>query len=356
MKLLAALAVLSPLSTSAAPSYFDEDHREQINGTTLHYRVRGWDRNNPYLLILHGGPGSSALEFLPWGTLLEKKLNVVYLDQRGSGLSARVTFKTPGKPTAEEARGFTFEDAVRDIEGVREKLGVDRWFVLGHSFGGMVGVEYVTAYSEHVRGYIHMNGLLSMPMINRDWLDYAERAVTKTAKTATGEEKVRVGEVLRNVRALRAAPPDELNRKIGPMVISKITPERIRDRYQASNVYDGRIDAEVLAKYKITPDALGAPEPGASLDYNEGLAEREVLPLLGDIHSPTLIITAASDPIIPPKRARLMHSQVAGSRLVLIRDAGHEVYKDQPAETAAAILRFTQSVRSPQSLVACRAR
>src|SRR5262245_40270264 len=110
-----ALLTMGLASASGAETkrYFDEDHYETINGTRLHFRVRGHDKSNPYLLLLHGGPGASALEFYPWGQLLEKQLNVVYLDQRGCGLSQRVRFATPGQPTADEAKGFQFADMVR---------------------------------------------------------------------------------------------------------------------------------------------------------------------------------------------------------------------------------------------------
>ena len=74
------------LLLSCLPAFaFDEDHHEVINGAMLHFRVRGADKANPYLVILHGGPGFSSHMFYAWGPSLEKSLNVVYLDQRGGG-------------------------------------------------------------------------------------------------------------------------------------------------------------------------------------------------------------------------------------------------------------------------------
>ncbi|MGH9949475.1 MAG: alpha/beta fold hydrolase [Pyrinomonadaceae bacterium] len=332
-------------SAGASGQYFDEDHLEDINGTRLHFRVRGYDKANPYLLILHGGPGASSLEYYPWGERLERQLNVVYFDQRGTGLSERVKFADPESPTIAEAKGFTLADAVRDIEGVRKILGIKKWFVLGHSFGGMVGVEYVTAMSEHVFGYIHMDGLTSMRAINLDWLDYAERSVRKTALTAAREDQTRIDEVLANVAKLRASSAEERNRQVGPMIISKITPERIRDRFPAANDYDARIDAEVLTKYKITPDKLGAPEPWFAFNLNENMASREISPMLGDIQLPVLIISAAGDPIIPAKRLVEMHKALPISRMVVIQDASHEEYKDQPVKTADAVMQFAAGIK-----------
>jgi pimeloyl-ACP methyl ester carboxylesterase len=89
------------LLLTALPAFaFDEDHHEVINGAMLHFRVRGTDKAHPYLVLLHGGPGFSAHMFYPWGASLEKTLNVVYLDQRGSGESARLTVRAqPGTIT-----------------------------------------------------------------------------------------------------------------------------------------------------------------------------------------------------------------------------------------------------------------
>ena len=183
---LARLAVVFVVACAvprpAPATYFDDDHVELINGTRLHYRVRGWDRRHPYLVLLHGGPGGSSLPFYPWGASLERTVNVVYLDQRGAGLSQRARFADPTRPTAEEAAPFAIANQLRDLEGVRARLGVARWHVLGLSYGGMLGVEYVAAHPERVISYVHMDGLISVPMIDDDWLDYAERALRETAR------------------------------------------------------------------------------------------------------------------------------------------------------------------------------
>jgi proline iminopeptidase len=311
---------------------FDDDHVEAINGTRLHFRVRGVDRSHPYLLILHGGPGGSALEFYPWGALLEREVNVVYLDQRGCGLSQRAQLPA-------DTASFSFANLVRDVEGVREKLGIARWYVLGHSFGGMYGVEYVVTHPEHVLGYIHMAGLVSVPMIDEDWLDYAERAVRATRERDPSDGP-RVDEVLANVAALRAMPQEQRDRELGTRIVDKLLPEMIHDRFPAANDYDARLDIEVLQRYHVAPEVLHVKEPGAALAEVEHLATRDILGELPRVRVPTLILSGAQDPIVPPKRSQLAHERIAGSQLVLVDQAAHELYKDQPTKTASAVLAF----------------
>ncbi len=134
----------------------DTDFRILCDGSKLHFRVRGTSDRNPYLLLLHGGPGFSSHMFYPWGAALESKLNLVYLDQRGCGESERLTVET--------AKSFTMANLLKDIEAVRTHLKLEKWFVLGHSWGGMLGLEYAAAFPKAVRGYIHMDGLILQPL------------------------------------------------------------------------------------------------------------------------------------------------------------------------------------------------
>lgn len=69
---------------------------------------------------------------------------MVYLDQRGCGRSW-----FPAKP---EQLGITH--TVEDIEKLRMHLGVERIFLLGRSFGGLVALEYQRAYPKNVAGLI----------------------------------------------------------------------------------------------------------------------------------------------------------------------------------------------------------
>ena len=202
--LLAGLLLLTAALPAAA---FDEDHKEIINGTTLHFRVRGMDKANPYLLILHGGPGFSSHMFYGWGPSLEKSLNVVYLDQRGSGESARLQVADVMNPKPAEIKDYTIANLVGDMEGVRQFLKVDKWYVLGHSYGGLLGLEYVTAHPDHVLGYIHMDGLVSVPQMETTLLDNAQAKFEKD-KTANAP-------LLAQVTQLRALPPDNPARLFG---------------------------------------------------------------------------------------------------------------------------------------------
>ena len=109
----------------------------------------GEDR--PYLLFLQGGPGFEATRPTspPTGWLKRalQDYRVLLLDQRGTGRSTPVGAQIPGTTPEEQAdylTGFRADSIVRDAECVRRELDVQRWSVLGQSFGGFTSMTYLS--------------------------------------------------------------------------------------------------------------------------------------------------------------------------------------------------------------------
>ncbi len=327
------------LSLAALPaSAFDRDYKAHINGTILHFRVRGTDGANPYLVILHGGPGFSAHMFYAWGPRLEKSLNVVYLDQRGCGESARLSIADPMHPQPAEVKGYTVANLVGDIEGVRRFLKVSRWYVLGHSWGGMLGLEYVTAHPTHVLGYIHMDGLVSVPQM--------QNAILSDAAKKFAASRPRNVAALAQVARLRALPPASPMRLFGALGLA-MGPAGL---YFAGDQTAGFAAAQAqlvaaVRPYHLPPAALmPAQEPGVALIVNDHFLTRDDTPLLARVAVPTLILNGRQDGVIPPSVAEAAHAAIPRSQLVLLDHCGHFPFIEQPAKTAAAILAFTARV------------
>jgi pimeloyl-ACP methyl ester carboxylesterase len=105
----------------------------------------------PYLVFLQGGPGFEAARPTspPRGWLARalRDYRVLLLDQRGTGRSTPVGPVIPGATPAEQAvylTHFRADSIVRDAELIRMELGVDRWSVLGQSFGGFTSLTYLS--------------------------------------------------------------------------------------------------------------------------------------------------------------------------------------------------------------------
>ena len=132
---------------------------------------RVWTRrvgDNPRirLLLLHGGPGSTHEYFLACDAFLPAAgIEYIYYDQLGSAHSDQ-----PDEPEL-----WTIPRFVDEVEQVRQALGLDRdnFYLLGHSWGGMLAIEYALAHQEHLKGLVISNMMSSGPAYN----EYAEQVL-----------------------------------------------------------------------------------------------------------------------------------------------------------------------------------
>src|SRR6478735_2116368 len=123
----------------------------------------GLDR--PYLLFLQGGPGIEATRPTAppsgWQKRAIADYRVLLIDQRCTGRSTPVG-DIPGSTPQEQAAYMTHlraDGIVRDAELIRRELGVDRWSVLGQSFGGFCAMTYLSFAPEGLREALITGGL-----------------------------------------------------------------------------------------------------------------------------------------------------------------------------------------------------
>ncbi len=124
-------------------------------------------RDRPYLMFLQGGPGHEAPRPTRGPTSpgwLDRALvdyRVLMLDQRGTGRSSPVGL-LPGLTAQQQADRlalFRADAIVADAEVVREALGVDRWSVLGQSFGGFCALRYLSVAAASLREVYFTGGV-----------------------------------------------------------------------------------------------------------------------------------------------------------------------------------------------------
>jgi pimeloyl-ACP methyl ester carboxylesterase len=124
----------------------------------------GADR--PYLVFLQGGPGFEAARPTSppsgWLKRAVQDYRVLLLDQRGTGRSTPVGSEIPGGSPEEQASYLTHfraDSIVRDAELIRGELGVERWSVLGQSFGGFTSMTYLSIAPDGLREALITGGL-----------------------------------------------------------------------------------------------------------------------------------------------------------------------------------------------------
>ena len=100
------------------------------------------------VLTLHGGPGFNHFylecleDFLP-----QADIRFWYYDQLGCGFS----------DSPDDVSLWTIDRYRAEVEQVRAALGLERFILYGHSWGGMLGMEYAVRYPEHLAGLVVSN-------------------------------------------------------------------------------------------------------------------------------------------------------------------------------------------------------
>jgi pimeloyl-ACP methyl ester carboxylesterase len=175
-----------------SPSGVVESGYVPIGGVDQWISIRGEDRANPVLLVLHGGPGSPYDVFTPLLRSWERHFTVVHWDRRGAGR----TLTRSGRP---DAGDLTFdrmvEDGVEVAEHLQERLGKDKILLMAGSMGLMVGLPLVQRRPDLFSAFVSTDFYVDMVANEAQALQD-----TLARLRATGRS--------RGVRALEALDPD----------------------------------------------------------------------------------------------------------------------------------------------------
>src|SRR5688500_15879528 len=125
-------------------------------------RLRGVEADPPAVPTGVAGPGA-------------ERVPVLMLDQRGTGRSSPVD----ASASAERLKHFRADSIVRDAEWIRRELGVERWSILGQSFGGFCALTYLSLAPEGLREAFFTGGL---PPVGRPIDDVYEATYERTAE------------------------------------------------------------------------------------------------------------------------------------------------------------------------------
>jgi proline iminopeptidase len=148
-----ATSIIGTARKIVAPNGIEELLEIPIGGTKQWISVRGRDRGNPVLLMIHGGPASPEMPS-SWffQNSWEDYFTVVQWDQRGSGKSFNANDPKTIQPTISAER--MIEDAGEVVQFLRKRYEKNKIFVLGHSWGSLVGVSLAHAHPEWLYAYV----------------------------------------------------------------------------------------------------------------------------------------------------------------------------------------------------------
>lgn len=139
-----------------------------LNGIKQKVLIKSNDVNNPVLLWLHGGPGTSEM-FITHHCMdsLIDYFTIVHWDQRGTALSYNNRIKG-----TDISFDKIFDDAVSLTEVLRKMYNQDKIFLIGHSFGSVLGIHLVEKYPHYYHAYVGIGQVINDRLsreINYKW-------------------------------------------------------------------------------------------------------------------------------------------------------------------------------------------
>jgi len=287
----------------------DESFFSKIGGIDQWISIRGQNRDNPILLILHGGPGI-ALSPLPRDFLFSwtKDFTIVLWDQRGAGK----TFGRSGPVAADVTKDRMAQDGIEVAEFVRANLHKPRIGIVAVSWGTSIGVRMAKARPDLFSVYVGSGQSVNQGKYRR--LAYAQLLAEARARNDR-----------RAIAELKANGPPPYSS------ISKATVHtKWANRYEPGQPSTWGLISTVLfdsnASLKDLRDYMAGLS--TSQDHFRDAVEREDIPSLGiSFAIPFFVFQGAVDNVTPVAPVREYVDSITAPRreLVLIANAGHNV-------------------------------
>ncbi len=276
------------------------------------------------LVLISGGPGTSHHYFHPHFQAAKEFSEVIFYDLRGVGLSDRL----PGPS------GYSIDQAVEDLDQLREKLGYDQWAILGLSFGGVIAQVYALKYPERITGMVLLSSALPMSIDiglgarQYDFLSQAERARIAQIYAIAGE---RVAPV--HTEAVSPA----LQRK---MLFNAFSNGDWKRRHISKWSVD---DIAMYARYEFVHDK------GYYRAMLNDYFTYDLKGLFKTCPIPTLIIEGKWDLAYSSEKAQLMFEQFPSAQQEYWESTGHLAFEDEPALFIKTLSGFLQGLTPVQA-------
>ena len=278
-----------------------------LGGADLFCRDIG--RGTP-TVALHGGPDFDHQYLLPDLDRLADSCRLIYYAQRGRGASR-------GSVRPEDV---TLASEIEDLDALRAHLGLEAVALLGHSWGGVLAMEYAIRHPERTS---HMILLNTGPASHDDYM------------------------LLRAERR-RTAPRD-----MEPLAAVSATPEYLAGDLEADAAYyrihfgTTLTSPEPLERVvrslrtNFTPDGILAARAIEErlMDETWRSSEYDLSPKLARLRVPTLVIHGERD-LVPVECARHIAEAIPGARLIVLAGSGHFSYLDAPDAVREAVVEF----------------
>jgi len=299
MKKIFLLVFLMVLGNTFAQT---EGYSTNSDGSKTYYKTFG--KGEP-LLIINGGPGMNSNGFEDMAKTLAESQETIIYDQRGTGKS---------KLKDLNSKTISMKIMADDIESLRKHLKIQKWSILGHSFGGMLGSYYATVYPNSINKLVlSSSGGVDLTLLKTENL--IERNLTKAEKDSLNywNAKIEKGDTSHETRLGRGralAPAYVYDQKYVPIIAERLT--------QGNSKINGLLWDDMQ---KINFDCK---------------------PKLKSFKNPVLIIQGKQD-VISNEIGELAHKTFPNSKLILLENCRHYGWLDAKEKYFSEVNSFLKS-------------
>jgi proline iminopeptidase len=263
----------------------------------LYFRETG--QGQP-VIVLHGGPDFDHTYLLPEMDRLSDSFRLIYYDQRGRGRSARNV----------QPEEVSIRSDVEDIEALREYFQLEAVVLLGHSWGGLLALEYAIRHPDRVSRLILLN---AAPASAEDY------KLLRQARLQRSGDDIETLKVIRTEVSYQQGDPDAVAAYYRIHFRAALRKpehlEQIIQRLRSSFTNEGILNARKIEERLVNETWL--------------LSRYNLLPYLKRLNIPTLIMHGDHD-FIPVECATHIAQVIPGARFVLLNGCGHFSYLECP--------------------------
>ncbi|QDE88926.1 alpha/beta hydrolase [Myxococcus xanthus] len=331
-----AVKIIAELRKIVAPEGMERTEKLRIGGIDQWVSIRSRDLRNPVLLVLHGGPGWVTMPtswYVAHGW--DEFFTVIQWDQRGSGKTYVANDPAIVAPTLTVEQ--VHADAKELVKWVRQTFGKEKIFVLGHSWGSLLGLTLAEKHPEWLHAYIGVaQGIDARESERRGWTWTMEQA-----RAAKNEEAI---------RDLESIAPYAVGKKPVPL-------KDIRIQRRWLNFYGGaayrRPDASFEgAAVNLSPEYTDEEvrQVWKALDFS---VERLLAAILTAdlshvkrLKTPLLLFLGRHDRNVSATVAAEWFAGIKApsKRLVWFEQSAHEMMAEEPGKVLLSLVRYARPI------------
>ncbi len=307
-------------------SYFDNAEQtvqaggvKMISVQTPKGKFNVWTKrfgNNPKIkvLLLNGGPGATHEYFECFESFLPKEgIEFIYYDQLACGNS----------DNPKDTSLFNLDNYVEEVEQVRKALNLDKsnFFLLGHSWGGILAMQYSLKYQDNLKGLIISNMMASCPEYGK----YADEVLAKQMDPA----------VLAEIRKIEEKG-DFQNPRYMELLNANFYPKHTLRLAEWS-------EPVTRSFAKLNNDFYTLMQGPSEFGISGKLENWDVSKELKNIHVSTLVIGSTYD-TMDPKYMEWMSKQIPGGQFLLCKNGSHMCMYDDQLTYMDGLIKFLKTV------------